>query len=215
MALPRFLSLVDLCVATVVAVAIFLPAREMYASNAIKGDEPQQFALALAEARTIAQPADGQAVEDFARKLGEAGMKDWAIEATVMASERAKDSPTRWRALVAASVAYVDRLDVVPALDYANRAISACESAREKGDAAACPTWEEVRVRLYQQHLDAGVKSGIDPRRDPIGFRKAGESALRSIRIGGSHDKERTSPPAGSAAGSDTPGPTPGAGSAP
>jgi hypothetical protein len=181
MAFPRF-NLVDLAVATVVAVAFFLPAREMYASNAIKGDP---FALALAEARTMARPGDGIAAEDFTRKLGEAGMKDWAIEASTRLSDRGKDSPTRWHALVAASVAYVDKLDVVPALDYANRALAACESAREKGDAAACPTWEEVRMRLYQQHLDAGVKSGIDPKVDPKGFRRAGEAGLRQIRING------------------------------
>src|SRR5215217_6571793 len=110
MAVLRFFGLIDLGVLTVVAVAIFLPPREMYARNVIKGDETEQFALALAEARTIARPTDGQAAEELARKLGEAGMKDWAIEATVKASERAKDSPTRWRALVAASIAYVDRL---------------------------------------------------------------------------------------------------------
>jgi hypothetical protein len=182
MALPRHLGFVDLGVLTVVAVALFLPSREMHARNAIKGDE---FALALAEARTIARPGDGLAVEDFTRKLGEAGMKDWAIEASVRASERGKDSPTRWRALLAASAAYVEKVDVVNALDYANRALAACELAREKGDAAACPSWEEVRMRLYQQHLDAGVRSGIDPRRDPEGFRRAGESALRQIRING------------------------------
>jgi hypothetical protein len=192
MALPRF-TLVDLAVATVVAVAIFLPAREMYASNAIKGDE---FALALAEARTMARPGDGVAVEDFTRKLGEAGMKDWAIEASTRLSERGKDSPTRWRSLVATSVAYVDKLDVVPALDYANRAIAACESAREKGDAAACPSWDEVRMRLYQQHLDAGVKSGIDPKVDPKGFRRAGEAALRQIRINGAPDIQPPPAPA-------------------
>jgi hypothetical protein len=50
MGLPRFLGVVDLGVAAVVAVAIFLPAREMQAENAIKGDE---FATALAEARTM------------------------------------------------------------------------------------------------------------------------------------------------------------------
>lgn len=181
MALPRFVSLVDFAVIAVVAVAIFLPAREMYAQNAIKGDE---FGVALAEARTMASPGDGKAIEDFTRKLGEAGLKDWAVETAVRLSDRAKDSPTRWRALIAASVAYIEKLEVVPALDYANRALAACESTREKGDASACPSWEEIRMRLYQQHLDAGVKSGIDPRRDPQGFRAAGESALRHIRLG-------------------------------
>jgi len=199
MALRRLFSVLDIGIIVVVAVAIFLPARQMYASSAIKGDDAKQFAVALAEARTMARPDDGLAVEDYARKLGEADLKDWAVEAAVKASERAKDSPTRWRALIAASVAYVEQLEVVPALDYANRALAACESAREKGNAAACPSWEEVRMRLYQQHLDAGVQSKIDPKIDPRGFREAGQSALRHIYIGGRQDRPIETSGAGSA----------------
>jgi hypothetical protein len=175
------MSFVDIAVLAVVAVAIFLPPREMYAQNAIKGDE---FGVALAEARTMATPDDGRAIEDFTRKLGEAGLKDWAIEAAVRMSDRAKDSPTRWRALIAASVAYIEKLDAKNALEYANRALASCEATREKGDQAACPSWEEIRMRLYQQNLDAGVKAGVDPKLDPAGFRAAGEKALRHIRLG-------------------------------
>src|SRR5512135_2909418 len=119
-------GLVDLGILTVVVVALVLPAREMYARPAIPGDDAQQFQLALAEARTIARPGDGLAVEDLGRRLGEANMKDWAIEATVRASEHGKESPSRWRSLLAASVAFVDRLEVKDALDYANRALAAC-----------------------------------------------------------------------------------------
>jgi hypothetical protein len=180
MALPRFLGLVDLGVATVVAVAIFLPAREMQASPAIKGDE---FSVALAEARTRAHPGDGVAIEDFTRKLGDAGMKDWALESAVRLSDKAKDSPTRWRALIAASVAYIEKVEAIPALEYANKAIEACKAAA-KVDAAACPNFELVRMELYQSHLDAGVASGIDPKVDPVGFRKAGQSKLRHINLG-------------------------------
>lgn len=194
MKLPRFVGMVDLGIATVLLVALVLPAREMYAGPAFKGDDAHQFQIALAEARTIATPRDGLAVEDLGRRLGEAGQRDWTVEATVHASDRAKDSRTRWRALLAASVAYIDRLDVVPALDYANRALSACHSAQEAGDTAACPSWEEIRMTLYQKHLDAGVKSGIDPHHDPNGFRKAGESALLQIHLGTGHDKERSQP---------------------
>jgi len=208
MALPRFVSLVDFAVLAVVAVALFLPAREMYAQSVIKGDD---VGVALAEARTLAAPGDGKAIEDFTRALGEAGLKDWAIESAVRLSDAAKDSPTRWRALIAASVAYIEKLDVVPALDYANRALAACEVTREKGNAAACPSWEEIRMRLYQQHLDAGVKSGIDPRVDPAGFRAAGESALRHIRIGPTQSRP-PSPPNSAAGSNDTQGA--GAGSA-
>src|SRR5690348_3703425 len=112
MRVPLRVGLVDVGIATILAVAVLLPPREMYASAAIKGSDAQQYAVALAEARTIARPDDGAAVEDLARRLGEAGMKDWAVEAANRASERAKDSPTRWRALLATSVAYVDLLDV-------------------------------------------------------------------------------------------------------
>lgn len=183
MRLPRFVGLADLGVVTVVAVALFLPNREMYAGPAFKGDDAKTFALALAEAKTIARPQDGAAIEELSRQLGEVGFKDWAIEAALIGSDRGKGSPTRWRALLATSVAFVDRLDVKEALDYANMSLSECESSRASGAAGACPSWEEVRMKLYQQHLDAGVKSGIDPRRDPMGFRRAGESALRSIRL--------------------------------
>jgi hypothetical protein len=197
MHLSRFVGLVDLAVATVVLVMIVLPPREMYASAAQKATPADQFALALAEARTMAHPDDGAAVDELARRLGAAGFKDWAIEAAVRGSERAPSSPTRWRALLATSVAFVDRLDVVPALDYANRALAACQSVEtpQDGRPAACPSWEQIRMKLYQQHLDAGVKSGIDPRRGPEAakaFRRAGESALRQIHLGG-HDVERGS----------------------
>jgi hypothetical protein len=200
MQLPR-VGLVDLGVATVVAVAIFLPSREMYASAALKADDAHQFEIADAEARTMARPGDGLAVEDFTRKLGEAGMKDWAIETAVVASDRGKESPTRWRALLAASVAYVEVLDAKPALDYADMALAACQATREKGDPTACPRPDEVRMQLYQQHLDAGVKSGIDPRKGPAAaaaFRNAGQSALRQIRLAPAHPHAEGSGSAGS-----------------
>lgn len=189
MKLPRYVGMVDLAMIIVFVVALVLPARPMYARSAFSGSTADQFALALAEARSVASPDDGANIADVARRLGDAGFKDWAIELAQDASDRAKSSPTRWRALLATSVAYVDRLDVVPALDFVNRAISACESARDAGH-ATCPSWEEVRMSLYQQHLDAGVKSGIDPRHDPKGFRKAGEGALRHIRLN-TGDSER------------------------
>jgi hypothetical protein len=205
MQLPRFVGLVDLGIATVVVVAVLLPAREMYASSAFKGDDAAQFAIAFAEARSMARPDDGRAVEELSRKVGEVGFKDWAIENAVAGSERAKQAPNRWRALLAASVAYVDRLDVKPALDFANRAIAACESAQEASTGprdytAACPDFEKTRMGLYQQDLDAGVKSGIDPRRDPKGFRAAGEKGLHSIWLK-SNDHDRANS-AGSGHGS-------------
>ena len=176
----RTFGLVDLGVTAVVAVAIFLPAREMTAQAAIKGDD---FSLALAEARTEAHPGDGAAIEQFTRELGDAGMKDWAVESAVRMADKTKDSPTRWRALIAASVAYIEKVEAVPALEYANKAIDACQEAA-KVDAAACPNFELVRMQFYQQHLDAGVSAGIDPKVNPKAFREAGQSRIRQFHIG-------------------------------
>jgi hypothetical protein len=187
MKLPRTIGLVDLAVITVLIVMVVLPAREMFASPAQKGDDAAQFALALSEARTIADPTNGDKLGDFSRRLGDANYKDWAIEASVDGAARAKGSSTEWKALLAASVAYVDKLEVKPALDYATEALSSCRTLP-----GGCPSWEEVRMVLYQQHLDAGVKSGVDPKRDPKGFRAAGENAVRSIRL---NTQERENPP--------------------
>jgi hypothetical protein len=196
--------MVDIGIAAVILVGIALPAREMYASAAQHAGEPEQFALALAEARAMARPDDGTAIDDLSRRLGAAGFKDWAIEAAIRGSERARQSPTQWRALLAASVALVDRYDVVPGLDYANRALGACEAHQ-----SACPSWEQIRMKLYQQHLDAGVASGIDPHKGPEAvraFRRAGETALRQIRLGGhGAEREATAPDASGSATKPTP----------
>jgi hypothetical protein len=174
----RYFGIVDLGVAAVVIAAVALPPREMIAIAAERGDETAQLELALAEARTQLAPADGMAVSELSRRLGEAGFKDWAIDTAVLGAKRAKGAPDEWRALLAASTALVDRLDVQPALEYAGFALQACHAQE-----TACPSWEEIRMKLYEDHLDAGIKSGIDPHKDPAGFRRAGESGLRSISL--------------------------------
>lgn len=187
MKLPLNVGLVDLAVLTVLFVMAVLPPRPMYASAAAKGfDDHAQFAFALGEARTIADPKDGELLADFARRLGEANYKDWAIDASVGGAKRATGAPTEWKALLAASVAYVDKLDIQAALDYGTRALEVC-----RGLPTGCPSWEEVRMAIYREHLDAGIKSGIDPKIDPKGFRAASENAIRSIRL---NTQERENP---------------------
>ncbi|HEY4243389.1 MAG TPA: hypothetical protein VGM88_26435 [Kofleriaceae bacterium] len=195
MPLTRYVGLVDLGVLTIVAVTVLLPPREMYASPAQEGTDQERFALALAEARTMANPADGAAADELAKLLGTAGFKDWAIEDSVKLAKHADSSPTGWRALLAASVAYVDHMDVKPALEYANHAMAACDQHPE-----TCPAYESARMSLYERHLDAGVKSGIDPHKNPRGFRDAGMKAIRAISIG-----DMAGPAAAGSAGSNAP----------
>lgn len=192
MQLKRYFTLVDLGVAVVVLVAITMPPREMYASAAQKGTEEDRFALALAEARTFAKPDDGERVDELAHVLGDVGFKDWAVEAGLRGTERTKQSPSHWRALLAASVAYIDRLEAKEALDLANRALAACDAAGTAG----CPSWERVRMEAYQKHLQAGVDRGIDPKRNPKAFREAGEDVIHLIRIRRGHDREQPPAPA-------------------
>jgi hypothetical protein len=49
-------------------------------------------------------------------------------------------------------------------------------------------------MTLYEEHLEAGVKSGVDPKRDPKGFRAAGENAVRSIRLNTQERENAPSP---------------------
>ena len=190
MKLPRNVGLVDLAVVTVVAVLVLLPGRQRYTSPLYKGVDAAQFAVALAEARTIANPSDGAALADYVRQLRDAGYKDWSSEVAVAGAKRAKGSPSEWQALLAASVAYVDKIQVQPALEYAQSALETC-----RANQGGCPKWEEVRMSLYEEHLSAGVRSGIDPRVDPKGFRKAGENALRSIRLNsGERERDQVQP---------------------
>lgn len=178
--LPRFIGIVDLGIITVLFVLAVLPPREQIVSTVEKKpDETKRFQLALAEARAMARPNDGVAIAAAEQKMSEAGFKDWAVEVTVASMNKmAPDEPSRWRALQAASTAYVDRLDVKPALEQANLALNACRT-----NPASCPNWEEVRLGLYQQHLDAGVKSGIDPHKDPHGFAKAAQNGLIQVHV--------------------------------
>jgi hypothetical protein len=182
MQLPRFVGFVDLGVLTVIAVLVILPPRGQYTKPVVKGDG---FELALAEARTMADPNNGAAVDDLTHRLDDAQQKDWAIDFAVLASDRAKDSPTRWRALLAASTAFVDHVDldsVRHGLDYINLALSACEVARDKNP-SNCPTPDQLRMQLVQKSLKAGVDSGIDPAQDRRGFMRASEKDMLEIHL--------------------------------
>lgn len=184
MELKRVASLVDLVVAAIVIFVIVLPPRAVKARRAAGGDDDARLALAFAEARTLALPGDAALVGDLARRLTEVGFHDWAVQESAAAATRLAESPGRWRALLATSIAHADRLEAKDALEYTNQALAACTQA---GD-AACPPIDQVRLELYQRHLDAGVKSGIDPRKDPDKFREAGAAALRSVRTGAGAD---------------------------
>lgn len=190
----RYVSLIDVVTAVMVLFVLLLPPRTMTVAWAATGAEPGRYSLAISEARTIDDPKDGELISELARRLGKAGFGDWAVEAAARGSVEAEGAPSQWRAFLATSVAYVERLDAVPGLEYARKALAACAAARAV-DERVCPSFEEVRMDLYARHLDAGVASGIDAHKDPTGFRRAGEAGLRTIHIGGAKSEMPSAAP--------------------
>jgi len=179
MRIHRLLSLTDLVVVVVAAVAMFLPKRPIYAADPYRVTPEQRAALAASEARALARPDDGAAAADLSRRLSRAGMLDWAVEAGVEGAARATP-PTRWQAQLAAAEAYGDRIEVQNAFDAAEQALGDCRAAIE-----ACPDWEALKIELYMRYLEAGLQSGIDPRKQPREFRDKANQALPTLDIRG------------------------------
>jgi hypothetical protein len=180
MRIHRFLSLTDLVVLTVVAVAIFLPKRPIYAVDAYKLDADARADLGAAEAAAMAKPADGFAAYELARRLARAKQLDWAVETGAETAARATDG-SKWRALLAVAEARADRIDVQLAFEAAEEALDACIAAGEP----ACPAWERLKIELFRNYLDAGLKSGINPRTHPQSFKKAAGETMHMVDIDG------------------------------
>lgn len=186
MRIHRFLSLTDLVVTGVVLVALFLPKRPLYALDAYKLDDIERAELSAAEARTLLRPDDGLAAAELADQLARAEILDWAVEAADEGSARASQT-SAWWSMRSAAYAYADRIDVQPAFDRADAALEACRVLRsgltECKDTDPCPCWAETTGQFYRDYLEAGLRSGIDPRRNPIQFRTAADQGIRSIGL--------------------------------
>lgn len=175
---PRSVSLIDLSVAVLALIAVALPSRTADAVPAF--DATATAEIARAEARAFARPDDGEAAADLARALVGARQLDWALDRAHLLAAAQAASPSRWRSYLGVSIAHAERLEAPEALAWSQRSLAACAEAR-----ATCPSWEEVRVQLYAAMLDAGVRSGIDQRVDPVGFRRAAEAGVTQIRLSG------------------------------
>ena len=175
------LSITDITVAIVVIAFVALPDRVPGVKRAFKVGDAEARAIGWQQARVAAHPDDGQAAAALADALIDAGQTDAALRVAAEAAARAGDT-TRWRALLAVSVAHAERVEVEDALDWAQRALVACQQAQTIAE-IHCPSYEEVRVDIYGRQLDAGIKAGIDPRVDPLAFRRAAEQALRTVRV--------------------------------
>jgi hypothetical protein len=172
-------GILDISAAIIVLLAIVMPSRQMMVDSAYGAVEPDYLRdLDLYQARLAADPADGEAANRLVRLLIDGRQTDWALRVAGDAVARG-DANEAWRALLAISTAHAARLEIRAAYQFATQALEACHRA----GAGACPAHEEVRVSLYERQLEAGFRSGIDPRLDPRGFRRAVDTALRTVRL--------------------------------
>lgn len=176
-AMRRFrVGLLDVCAAVLVLIVLVMPGRDLHVGTGYRHVEaaalPTVLAdVAQAQADVLVAPGDGGAAERLAQILGTrpVDQHDQALRVAGEAAGRA-GSPTRWRALLAASSAHADRIELKPAHRLALEALAACEAPD-----AACPAHEVVRLRLYAEQLDVGVQAmaaGADPRVEPERFRR-------------------------------------------
>ena len=92
-----------------------------------------------------------------------AAIRARALSAALASESAAVNPDTAWLPLLAVSMAHAERVEVRDAHKFAERSITECRKAGE----LICPPHEEARISIYYGQLDAGLKSGIDPRLDP------------------------------------------------
>jgi hypothetical protein len=174
-------SITDITVAIVLVAFAVLPDRTPGVKDAFAADDAQARLIAREQARVAAHPEDGGAAAALANALIDVGQTDAALRIAAEGAQRA-GATSKWRALLAVSVAHAERVEVREAFDYATQALTACHTAQAIAE-THCPSFEEVRVDIYGRQLDAGIRAGIDPRVDPVAFRAAAEAALRTVNV--------------------------------
>ncbi|MBI4510797.1 MAG: hypothetical protein HY698_14280 [Deltaproteobacteria bacterium] len=170
-------GLIDIGAAGVVLVAILLPAPDQKIEQIFAAESALAEEIATAQADLARGPQRGATVERLAGLLVMAGQSDWAIRAAADVAAR-DDARDRWRASLAVSAAHVERWEISPAHEWAQKALEACNVGSEE-----CPVYEHVRLMTYARALEAGVRSGIDPRTDPRAFEDAVRRELPTIRV--------------------------------
>lgn len=176
------LGILDLIAAALVAVVLLMPGRDFLVDPVEAGDpetaEGQRRSAALREiargqAILAEHPGDGAAAESVADALRRIDMHQAALRVAGDAYVRGRS----WRAALAVSSIHADRVEVEPAFAYASKALEACDARR-----AECPGHDRVRMEVYHSGLQAGLKSGVDPRRNPQDFRREVMKAFPRVR---------------------------------
>src|SRR5262245_45047676 len=146
-------GLIDIVAAGVSLFAVLLPSRSQPIDPVYPGTGQIVRAIAADQADVSRRPDDAVALQRLVETLLEAGQSDWALRVAGAGTARVP-SADRWRALLATSEVHADRLEIKQALEWATKAVAACQEAP-----AGCPVHEGVRLTTYEQILRAGVNS--------------------------------------------------------
>jgi hypothetical protein len=169
------IGIFDLIAVVLVAIAVLMPAPGFIVEDGYAEARPSDLRIvAQAQARLAESPADGAEVGRLADTLVRLNQHQDALRQAGESFEAGGG----WRAAIAVSVVHADRVEVGPALDWANKALAACD-----GDRSMCPEHDRVRISLYQSGMQAGLESGVDPRLQPEAFRKEVRKSLQPVRI--------------------------------
>lgn len=125
-----------------------------------------------------AAPRDADVAYALATRLVAAGQSDWALRVAGQVAE-ARESSRRWRAFLATSVVHAERIEMKRALEWAEKAYSAC-----KEEESGCRLHEAARLETYIIALRAGIESGVDPKVDPRAFDKAVYRTIPTVYAG-------------------------------
>jgi hypothetical protein len=168
-------GLLDLIAVALVAIAVFLPAPDFVVEDGYAKARPSDLRImAQAQAELAKDPGNGVQVSRLADALIRLDQHQDALRHGGEAFERSHS----WRAALAVSGVHADRVEVEPALAWANKALEACDADRSR-----CPEHDRLRISLYQSGMQAGLESGVDPRTQPEAFRDKVLKALPSVRI--------------------------------
>lgn len=168
--------MLDIGAAGVLLVAVVLPAPRRTIRPVL---HDPQLALHIAEgqADVIRDPADSGAAAQLADLLVSARQTDWALRVAGVAATTS--APERWRAAIAASAVHMDRMEVAPAYEWADKALKACVAP-----GADCPDFERTRLETVAAALKAVHDGGIDAKKNSKGVIDAAERAVPLIRLG-------------------------------
>ena len=158
---------IDITVAIFVVIMMLLPAQIFHIKPLNEGLEAASERISMAQSRITLNPEHETAIEhieQFADLLGELGYPAWSIRVVAEAIQLSKVF-NDWHLYRALATAYAYQRDADLIMYWMTQAFTDCVTSD------SCKMHEQVRMSIYLQQIAAAIDSGLDPKRDPKGFR--------------------------------------------